>query len=558
MNKSLVLLTGLIATHFTSTASAHFPWLASDEKGKAVFWFGESITERTYHLPEKVAGIQLVPQGADKPVEMEEVDTDDLIGMVSTSPLDREKELAGSVTYGLYHGTKLTYHVEHLPHQSPQDWPSEPRKNADLQTIITSTGNGVSVVVLKHGKPLADVGVKLFCEDGHEEGYGKTDNAGLITFTGNEVESGLNAIMVGVTDGKANGQYEGEAFSSTSDYLTATFFVPGGDSKPAKKKPSTPTVDPNSGASISPSGLPDLPEELTSFGATVTQDQQLFVYGGHTGNAHSYSTTEQSNRLWKLDLSSPQSGWKQVATGPRLQGLALVAYQADLIRIGGFTAMNKVGEDHDLRSQSSVARYLASTGQWEQLPPLPEPRSSFDAAVIGSKVFVAGGWELSGESSESKWHDTAWSLDLSDPSEGWQPLAAPGFQRRAVSVAAHAGRLYVIGGMQAQGGPTTRVDVYDPSADQWTQIDSIPGSGMAGFGTAAFPQSGQLVVSSMDGHVHSLVSPDKKWATIAKADPSRFFHRMLPAGQNQLLMLGGANMEVGKFTEIERIQLASE
>ena len=37
-------------------------------------------------------------------------------------------------------------------------------------------------------------------------------------------------------------------------------------------------------------------------------------------------------------------------------------------------------------------------------------------------------------------------------------------------------------------------------------------------------------------------------------EEGRFFHRMLPAG-NQLLILGGANMDVGKYAEVGMIKL---
>ena len=313
-------------------------------------------------------------------------------------------------------------------------------------------------------------------------------------------------------------------------------------------------VDPNSGASIKASGLPDLPEELTSFGAAIA-GEKLYVYGGHTGSAHSYSVDEQSNRFWCLDLANGENGkWEVLSAGPRLQGLALVAHDENLIRIGGFTAMNETGDEHDLHSQPNVAKYNPATKTWTDLPSLPEPRSSLDAAVLGDRVFVFGGWQMKGESDDNQWHETAWSLNLTDHSATWKPIATPPFQRRAISVAAHKGKLFVLGGMQAVGGPTTRVDVYDPSTDSWTLGPAIPGSGMSGFGSSAFECNGDLYLSTMDGFVHRLNNDGDAWTTIAKSDPARFFHRMLPQG-SEMLMIGGANMETGRFTQIDAIQL---
>ncbi len=548
------LLTTAVAS---DRVSAHFPWLATDDQSHAVMWFGESTDDRAYPMPAKVRGIELKCDGDDATLAMDAVDSGSLVGIKSNAAINSKHEIFGSVTYGLYHGTKLTYHVEHLPGSDASAWPTSPRKDAPMQAVVTpNESGGVNVSVLRDGKPMSDTEVKLFCGEGHEEASKKTDGIGMVSFSSDEVEPGLNAIMVSITDNDAKGTYDDAQYTSATDYLTATFYIGDGKLDSVKSNQPAPQVDPNSGASVAPSGLPDLPEELTSFGAAIAGDK-VYVYGGHTGSAHSYSIDEQSDRFWCLDLGDTANGWQKLSSGPSLQGLALVAMGDRVIRIGGFTAMNKAGEDHDLQSQSSVAVYDPASQAWSDLPSLPEARSSLDAAVLGNKVYVFGGWNLRGDSDESQWHSTAWSLDLSDASAKWQPLASPTFQRRAISVAALDGKLFVIGGMQADGGPTTKVDVYDPASDSWTVGHPIPGSGMSGFGSSAFATGGHLYVSTMDGFVHGLADDQKLWTTIAKADPARFFHRMLPTDDSHLLMIGGANMEIGKFVQIDRISLAA-
>ncbi|MBB3210430.1 N-acetylneuraminic acid mutarotase [Rhodopirellula rubra] len=555
INKHALAMTATILVLSANAAHAHFPWLSTDDEGKAVMWFGETPDDRTYPMPESIQAIQLASAGDSTAIATTPVNTDTLVGLQSDSPIDPEHEISGSVTYGLYHGTKLTYHVEHLSQSNPHDWPAKPREDAALQTVVRAEDDGgIEVTVLHSGKPLAETKVALYCEEGHEEASRETDGEGVVRFTSEEVEEGLNAIVVGVTDKDASGTLDGDVFRSTTDYLTATFRV----------APQTePEVAPESSASIEPAGLPDLPEELTSFGATIAGDK-LYVYGGHTGSAHSYSIEEQSNRFWMLDLAAAKSGdettseWKELASGPSLQGLALVPHGEDVIRIGGFTAMNAEGEDQDLRSQTSVSRFDAKTQQWTKLADLPEPRSSLDAAVLGDTAYVFGGWSLQGESDESKWHQTAWSLDLNDANATWQPLAKPPFRRRAISVAAHNNKLFVLGGMHAENGPTTRVDVYDPQTDTWTDAPSLPGKAMAGFGTASFATGGNLYVNTMDGFLHQLSEDGRQWQTIAQCDPARFFHRMLPRSETELLLIGGANMQIGKFTNIDAVKLTGK
>ncbi len=293
---------------------------------------------------------------------------------------------------------------------------------------------------------------------------------------------------------------------------------------------------------------PPLPETVTSFGAALIEDV-LYVYGGHTGRAHQYYQEGQAKTLWRLNLAQPD-GWEALGEGPGLQGLALVADGGKLYRIGGFTARNQQGEPSDLWSQADVASYDPAAERWDELPALPEPRSSFDAAVLDGKIYVVGGWKMAG-GQDPHWHSTAHVLDLNATSAGWTSLPDPPFQRRALSVAAFDGKIYAIGGMQAEGGPTTRVDIYDPVGRQWQQGPSLQGQGMDGFGSSAFAAGDRLYVSTMHGTLQRLADDGSAWEIVQELERARFFHRMLPLSGHRLLMIGGANMAEGKFEQLE-------
>lgn len=303
---------------------------------------------------------------------------------------------------------------------------------------------------------------------------------------------------------------------------------------------------------VKKSPYPPLPEMVTSFGGAILGDA-LYIYGGHTGDAHSYSHEEQANVLRRLNLANPQA-WEELARGPHLQGLALVAHDGKLYRVGGFTAKNAQGQEQDLWSQDSVAAFDPADGKWRDLPPLPEPRSSHDAAVLGDKLYVAGGWQLRGEK-DSKWHKTAWVMDLAADRPEWRALPEPGFQRRALALAAHQGRLYVIGGMQREGGPTTRVDIFDPQTGRWSRGPSLPGEPLEGFGCSAFATAGKLYVSTIGGALLRLSDDGAKWRKVRELDTARFFHRMLPLAEGKLLIVGGANMSIGKFDQLETVDV---
>lgn len=316
------------------------------------------------------------------------------------------------------------------------------------------------------------------------------------------------------------------------------------------------------------SGLPAPPEQLTSFGAALTNGK-IYLYGGHTGSAHSYSTDEQSDQLYRLDLSANELQWKALPSGPRLQGLGLVADGVDVIRVGGFTAMNESDEDQDLRSQTSVARFDAEANQWVDMADLPEPRSSLDACVLNDHLIVAGGWSLNGKADDSTWHDTIWSLDLRSSDAQWVALPNDGdvrfTARRALSTVVSDGKLFVIGGMLPEGKTTTAVLIYDPATKRWSRGPDVPGEAMEGFGTAAVATGGKLLVNTISGYVHQLSDDQTRWETIAKMERARFFHQLVPTrrvsedgDEDAVLSIGGVNMSTGKFDEIDLIVLKAD
>jgi len=94
--------------------------------------------------------------------------------------------------------------------------------------------------------------------------------------------------------------------------------------------------------------------------------------------------------LIRFDFEKSKA-WETIAEGPRVQGNALVAFEYNVILVGGFTAENAKGEKSRLVSQSGVQQFDLQNGTWSALPSLPEPRSSMDAAVLDGYVYAVGG-----------------------------------------------------------------------------------------------------------------------------------------------------------------------
>lgn len=277
---------------------------------------------------------------------------------------------------------------------------------------------------------------------------------------------------------------------------------------------------------------PVLPEGIASFGACVSGNW-LYVYSGHIGRAHQHSIENLSRAFRRLNLLDMKT-WEELPPGPPLQSVSLVAHGRFVYRVGGLSAKNHKGEDEDLHSVDDFFRFDTLKRTWEELPSLPEPRSSHDATVAGSQVFVVGGWNLQGESKE--WLRSSYVVDLSADTLEWKELPAAPFESRAIAVASLDGNLYAVGGITSERDLSSEVHVLDPRTGEWRQGPQLPDNG---FGAAAVVVSGSLYVSGMDGVVRKLAEDHKAWEAVSTLVFPRFFHRFV-AWDGGVLAVGGA------------------
>jgi outer membrane protein assembly factor BamB len=315
---------------------------------------------------------------------------------------------------------------------------------------------------------------------------------------------------------------------------------------------SAPAAPPRSGP---PDGrLPKLPAAITSFGAAATGDA-LYIYGGHIGRAHAHSRKNLADGFWRISLTRPEK-WEALPKRDPVQGLALVAWRDSVIRIGGVEARNDPGEPTDMHSTAAVERFDPEAAQWVPLTPLPEPRSSFDAVVHDGRLYVIGGWRLSGRESSGAWAEKNYSADLSRDPLVWEEMPVADFRQRALAVAATAGRIYAIGGITPEGETTQAVHIFDPVEKLWSKGPDLPVTGSTkAFGASAWGLATTLWASGADGRVFALDEGAPAWrdADFTLQSP-RFFHRILPHPRGSLLFIGGAG-KGGHLDDIETVDL---
>ncbi|MGE0606888.1 MAG: hypothetical protein AB7O62_07330 [Pirellulales bacterium] len=528
-----------LAAVWTQSASAHFLWLLTTPAGgpnKVQLYFSEAAEPDDPDLLDRVLKAEVWSVGGfrGEPKLLSLSKGED--ALEADLPAN-SSAIVLRHTYGVMErgGTSmlLNYYGKTYPSPLPGTW-REIKDIARLPLEVTPKpdGTATNLRVIWRGEPLEGATVTVTGPGIDDKLEGTTDASG--NYRCELPQAGVYSIRAKHVEATP-GKHEDKEYKEARHYSTLSLrHVP---------------------ASLSPvaSNFPALPQGTTSFGGAVIDDT-LFAYGGNYGNAHEFSNEEQSGDLWTLNLKSPTE-WKKVSGGTKLQGLAMVAHHNWLYRVGGFTAINKDGEEQNLQSQDDFARMRADSPTWEALPQLPEPRSSHDAAIVGDTLYVVGGWNMQGGGRDAHWLETALSLDLTAEKPEWKTIAAPPFQRRALALAAWNGKLYCIGGMQEDGGPTTAVAIYDPAKDAWSEGPSLLGGNMDGFGSSAFACQGALYITTQSGSIQRLSADGASWEYLGQLDHPRFFHRLLPWSDANLIIVGGSSMASGKTEELELLKI---
>ncbi|MBL8890481.1 MAG: hypothetical protein JNL67_10935 [Planctomycetaceae bacterium] len=553
-NKFLIAacLTLMVALVFVSNAGAHFTWVLLPEPGSRQFAvvFSEGLHPDNPDYLSRLADSPVIVHGPDgkSTVVALQLAEDKLVGEI---PKDFDAiALEIPVTWGVIErgGERflLKYRALGLLDLDRASSLKFTAASAAAPALELSRSENKLVVKASVGQaPMGEAQIKVIGASEPQELT--TDSQGLATW--NHAEANVYGLFVKASH-QEEGQHNGQPYAEVRTY--ATLSVRLAVSTDATDEPVAPfqsVVENEPGID-----LPELPFGITSFGAARIGDA-IYAYGGHTGSAHSYWNTSQSNQLLRWDLNSANGSWEAIAEGShRLQGLAMVGYGDRLILVGGFFAKNAEGEPHQLHSQDQVSVFDTVTKQWSDLPALPSGRSSHDAIVHGDKLYVVGGWNMKG-SEATIWHDTALVMDLKAANPTWVELPSPGFERRALALAAFEDKIFAVGGMERQGTPTRRTSIFDTTTQRWSHGPELVGTqDMVGFGAACWELDGKLVATTYDGSVQVLSEDQKQWRNVGQTSNARFFHRMLPLRPGQLVLFGGANMESGKFTRPEVIR----
>jgi hypothetical protein len=145
-------------------------------------------------------------------------------------------------------------------------------------------------------------------------------------------------------------------------------------------------------------------------------------------------------------------------------------------------------------------------------------------------------------------------FDLDNPQAGWQTLPGPGYKLRALSVAVMDNRIVALGGMTPRGF-TRQVAIYDTASQSWSQgPELLADHAVAGFAASAFAVGGRLYQAGASGILYRLSQDSSNWEVADRLIYPRNFLRLLPAGSDRLLAVGGTGA-VGRTAAVESIKV---
>ena len=298
------------------------------------------------------------------------------------------------------------------------------------------------------------------------------------------------------------------------------------------------------------SGLPWalLPRAETSFGAEL-HGGWLYMLGGYHGIPHEYKAAGQSGDFFRISTVDPTVVERLPSPGPA-QSLSLDGHDGSIWRVGGMRIQDTDEFDSELFSMSRVERLDLSEMKWNTMPSLPVPRSSHETALVGSQLFVVGGWCMQGDEGE-EWAEDTLVLDLANPEGGWKSIPQP-FTRRAMAATGTSTHVVAIGGISRDRTIPQRVDVFDPASETWSLGPDFPGGGFAAMAEAV---GDRVYATGRDGAVYSWSMGEAAWVEedVDLTFPRFFGH--LVGDDSALYLLGGIGgmNRSGRIRAIERL-----
>lgn len=233
------------------------------------------------------------------------------------------------------------------------------------------------------------------------------------------------------------------------------------------------------------------PIELHHFQA-IAMGEDIYMMGAMTGKYPRETSIEKI-----VVYHTPTDTFEFVHSIPesrRRGGAGAAIYGGKIYLVGGIT------NGHVDGSRAWLDEYDPSNGEWNLMPDAPHARDHFQAAVIGDRLYAAGGRRTS-QATQEVFSLTEEVIDVFDfTTRQWLPVEQCPMiptPRAGNSCVAINGKLVIGGGESMSSREAHKeVEVYDPATNQWT---TWPAMENGRHGTGLVPIGGFLYTASGSG-----------------------------------------------------------
>lgn len=267
----------------------------------------------------------------------------------------------------------------------------------------------------------------------------------------------------------------------------------------------------------------------------------VYVVGGFTTNDRSTAAVERfdpRSGRWSMSRPLPQA----------LNHMSAVGYGQNLYVVGGYSQSG----DTSAGAVRSFWRFSPASGRWTPMPDAPLARAAAGAAVLGHRLYVAGG--------RSDTLTTIATLAIFDFDSGrWSLGPSLHHAREHVAAVAADGAVWLLGGRALGQGSFADVERYRPGGAAWQRMAPMP---VARSGFQAVFASGEIVAvggedaTSMIGEVDALNPATRRWRRLADLPTPRHGLGLIALGPLVFAIEGGPQPGLTMSRAVQRLRVS--
>lgn len=205
-------------------------------------------------------------------------------------------------------------------------------------------------------------------------------------------------------------------------------------------------------------GPPQKKNPIIQFGLPIFSIVILIVLGIFTVTLINNQRAASQTTPPSSNSTQSNQRWNALTSLPEsLNDMAVIRYEQSLYLIAGTTPSGTSNE---------VNIYDVNSDTWLKGSPKPTAVSQVQAASLGEKIYIPGGMDANGEILSA--------VEVYDPREDlWDSHANLPTPLSRYALIAFEGRLYLFGGWDGIDY-LSDILVYDPVSDQWSKFSQLP------------------------------------------------------------------------------------